>query len=173
MTLRIAILCWVLSLVTLRIKLLIEIHRPENGQSEISTQCPVLQTKDSKKSNFHDNFNWNPLDCQRKMSHFRENGSPSPDLTSFCRSRPGSPANHHSRSSSPIGLQNSPSSGPGGLWSKSWNLPVSSRPGSPKPVNVKHKWLNMYGNSKWVLIQSLTFEVWMYWIIWVDMESIR
>lgn len=46
------------------------------------------------------------------------------------------------------GFQDGRASSPAGLWLKSWNSPSNSRPGSPRSLHVKNKWLSLYGNSK-------------------------
>lgn len=53
----------------------------------------------------------------------------------------------------PNGFQDGRASSPAGLWLKSWNSPSNSRPGSPRSLHVKNKWLSLYGNSKWVIIE--------------------
>ena len=49
----------------------------------------------------------------------------------------------------PTGLQDCRPESPAGMWVKAWSSsPANSRPSSPSALNVRNKWINLYGNSK-------------------------
>lgn len=131
-------------------------------RGKLQTQVSKWQNK-SKNKNSKENLNWN-LNRQNKGEI---NVSESDGNRSSLSSR-GMSLVSGGRCSSPVvgsgvqnpnGIEDDRASSPAGLWLKSWNSPSNSRPGSPRSSHVKNKWLNLYGNSKWVIIDSYVLKL--------------
>lgn len=124
-------------------------------RGKLQTQVSKWQNK-SKNKNSKENLNWklngqnkgeiNVLESDRNRSSLSSRGM---SLVSGGRC-----SNTVIGDQNPNGIQDGRASSPAGLWLKSWNSPSNSRPGSPRSSHVKNKWLSLYGNSKWVIIDS-------------------
>lgn len=135
-----------------------QVSSSHDFRGKLQTQVSKWQNK-SKKKNSKKNLNWK-LNNQNKgeitVSESDRNrsslSSRGMSLVSGSTGRSSSPTNGDQN---PNGFQDQGrASSPAGLWLKSWNSPSNSRPGSPRSLHVKNKWLSLYGNSKWVIINS-------------------
>lgn len=126
-------------------------------RGKLQTQISKWQNR-SKNKNSKENLNWK-LNRQNKSeitvseSDGNRSSLSSRGMSLVSGGRCSSPV-IGSGDQNPNGIQDGRASSPAGLWLKSWNSPSNSRPGSPRSLHVKNKWLNLYGNSKWVIIDS-------------------
>lgn len=124
-------------------------------RGKLQTQVSKWQNK-SKNKNSKENLNWKLNEQNKGEITVSESDGNRSSLSSR-----GMSLVSGGRCSSPVigdqnpdGFQDGRASSPAGLWLKSWNSPSNSRPGSPRSLHVKNKWLSLYGNSKWVIIDS-------------------
>lgn len=134
-----------------------QVSSSHDFRGKLQTQISKWQNK-SKNKNSKENLNWN-LNRQNKgeinvsESDGNRSSLSSGGMSLVSGGRCSSPV-VGSGVQNPNGIQDGRASSPAGLWLKSWNSPSNSRPGSPRSLHVKNKWLSLYGNSKWVIINS-------------------
>lgn len=128
-----------------------QVSSSNDFRGKLQTQISKWQNK-SKNKNSKENLKWNSnkqdkgeipvLESDENRSSLSSRGM---SLVSGDRSSSPTVGNGDQN---PNGFQDGRASSPAGLWLKSWNSPSNSRPGSPRALHVKNKWLSLYGNSK-------------------------